>query len=200
MSTKFLTLSLVALLCGACHTGPKLTAADYDMNSPKMQAAWAEYMTPGPAHKVLDTKVGKWDVKVTMFNPDGSSSNSTGTSEFAWVMDGHYLQENVTGEFGGAPFHGQGTTAYDNMLKHYTFTWIDSMGTGIMTGHGTYDAAKKMFTFESKSPDLLKGKYTASHSTETILDRNHIKSEMWGEGPDGKQVKMMELVYTRKSS
>ncbi len=199
MKARIPSVALLGLLAAACAgTGTsKVTAADYAPD--KMMPKWMEFMTPGPEHKVLDSKVGKWDVKVTMYMPDGTSETSTGTSEITWLMDGRYLQENVSGSFENMPFRGTGTTAYDNLKRRYVYSWIDNMGTGIMVGEGLYDPTRKMFTYTGESPDVVRGESVTTRSVETQLDANHWKAEMWSPGPDGKEMKSMELVYTRKS-
>ena len=197
MLSRISRLALLAL-CAAC-TGPgvgEVSAADYSQD--KMMAKWMEFMTPGPEHKVLDTKVGSWDMQVTMHMPDGTTSTSTATSEVTWILDGRYLQETVHGSFDGMPFQGIGLTAFDNLKQCYVYSWVDNMGTGIMGGEGYYDPSRRMFTYRGESPDVVRGEYVPSRSTETLTDENHWKAEMWSPGPDGKDYKSMELVYTRR--
>ena len=45
------------------------------------------------------------------------------------------------------PFEGMGIVGYDNLLKKFVSVWIDNMGTGLMPGTGTYDAATKTYTY-----------------------------------------------------
>jgi len=199
LKIRLTTAALAALLCASCASSSdsKVTAADYAPD--KAMPKWMAYMTPGPSHKVLDSKVGTWNLKVTMYNPDGSVQTSDGTSEIAWVMDGRYLQEKVNGSFEGMNFQGNGTTAFDNLKKKYVYTWFDNMGTGIMTGEGLYDPAHRTFTYYGESPDVVKGQYVSSRSVETQVDNNHWRMEAFGLGPDGKEMKMMEIVYTRRT-
>src|SRR5262245_30131146 len=89
----------------------------------KMMANMKAFGTPGPAHKVLDAKVGKWDTKWTMtMVPGGKPVSDTGTSEIQWTMDGRYLKETSKGMFQGQPFTGEGTVGYDNLKKKYVST------------------------------------------------------------------------------
>lgn len=194
------TLTPVALLltalCTACAGPGGIEPVAFSEQA--MNENWAAFMTPGPAHKALDGKVGTWDVQVTMFMPDGTRQTSTGTSQIAWLMDGRYLQEQVKGEFGGMPFHGTGTTGFDNMKQRYVYSWFDNMGTGIMYGEGVHDPATGTFTFTGEAPDVLRGRYVPTRSVETLIDANHWKAEMWGPGPDGREMKSMYLAYTRR--
>jgi hypothetical protein len=190
---------LVTALCAACAGTHQHELGPVEFSEQIMMEKWAEFMTTGPAHRVLDPKVGTWDVQVTMYMPDGSSQASTGTSQIAWIMDGHYLQEQVQGNFGGMPFQGTGTTAFDNMKQRYVSSWIDSMGTGIMIAEGCWDPARRTFTYTGQGPDVVRGHYVPVRSVETQVDANHWKVEMWGPAPDGKEMKSMELAYTRRT-
>jgi hypothetical protein len=190
---------LVTALCAACGSTGEHKLGPVEFSEQIMMEKWTEFMTPGAAHRVLDAKVGTWDVQVTMYMPDGSSQSSTGTSQIAWIMDGHYLQEQVQGNFGGMPFQGTATTAFDNMKRRYVSSWIDSMGTGIMLAEGAWDPARHAFTFTGEGPDVVRGHYVPVRSVESLLDANHWKVEMWGPAPDGTEMKSMQLVYARRT-
>ena len=164
-----------------------------------MMAKWAEFMTPGPEHKMLDAKVGKWSDKVTCWmTPDAPPMAGTSTSEVGWVMGGRYLQGTTKGEFDGHPFEGMGTIGFDNMKKKYVSSWIDNAGTGIMMAEGTYDAATKTYTYTGNSPDMMSGKYLPSKSTEKMTDKDTWVGEMWAtDSKTGKMFKSMEITSTR---
>jgi len=70
---------------------------------------------------------------------------------------GRYIEDKTNSSFDGHPFEGRGITGYDNMTHKYTFTWIDNMGTGFMTGEGNWDPATKSFKFETMSPNVMTG-------------------------------------------
>src|SRR5262249_1892817 len=131
------------------------------------------------------------------YSPDGTVTNSTGTSEFSWIFDGRYLLENVNSSFDNMPFQGRGTTAYDNLKKMYVGTWIDNMGTGIVNSEGSYDATHKTFEFTMEMPDVVRGEYVKSRQVETQVDKDHFRLEFFGPGADGKEMKSMELDYSR---
>ena len=165
-----------------------------------MMQKWMAFATPGEPHKLLAAKEGSWTNKVTMWQkPDGPPTTSEGSSEFKLIMDGRYLQDTTQGSFQGMPFMGNGLTGYDNMKKKYVSTWIDNMGTGIMTAEGTYDAASKSFTYMSEGPDVSSGKYKPVKSVEKMTGPDSWTMEMYGKTPDGKGWwKMMQIDYTRK--
>jgi len=161
-------------------------------------AKMKEFATPGPAHKVLDGKVGKWNAQVKGWTQPGAQpTTDTGTAEIKWIMDGRYLEDTFKGTFMGAPFHGRGITGFDNLKKKYFATWIDTAGTGIMHSEGTFDSASKTFTYMGECPDCMAGKYVKSRTIDKLVDADHWTMQMYSPGPDGKEFMSMEIAYTR---
>jgi len=179
-------------------------AADEPKQQPKMPAdmqammeAWMKYATPSAAHKMMDGMVGTWDTKVTAWMMPGQPPmESAGSSEISWIMGGRYIQEKATGSFMGQPFNGMGITGYDNAKKQYVGTWVDNMGTGIMSSTGSTTDGK-VWMFKGASTDPMTGKDMPSEMKITVADKDHYSAEMWGPAPDGKMYKMMEIAYTR---
>jgi hypothetical protein len=164
----------------------------------EMMAKWMAFATPGAEHKVLDPKVGKWTTHVKWFqDPATPPQESDGTGELKWIMGGRYLHDEEKGSMMGMPFEGMGVTGYDNMKKTYVSTWVDNFGTGIMTSEGTWDAAKKTMTYKSEGPDVMTGKYMPMRMVETMTGPDSWKMEMFGPGKDGKEMRSMEITYTR---
>src|SRR6185436_20447428 len=105
---------------------------------PAMMEAMMKAAMPGPAHKVLDSMVGTWDTNVTSWMMPGADPISgTGWSENKWVLGGRFVEQRFKGDFMGMPFEGIGYTGYDNVKKHYFGSWMDNMGTGMMTSVST---------------------------------------------------------------
>ncbi len=162
-----------------------------------MMAKWMEFATPGPAHKVLEAKIGKWTGTVKMFMPGAPPQESKFTSEAKWIMEGRYVEETVVGETPMGPFNGKGTTGYDNIKKKYVSTWIDNSGTGIYFHEGTYDPASKTFTYTGDSCDSTMTKYVKGRSVEKLIDNDHGTIQAFAPGPDGKETMTMEINYMR---
>lgn len=209
----------MALLCAAiaCNDASKdasleskpdssanTTAAAADQtpsvkDSTAMMKAWMDYATPGAMHSMLAKDDGAWTVDITSWmSPDAPPEKSTGTATNKMIMGGRYQQSTFKGSFGNMPFEGMSTLAYDNAKKIFVNTWIDNMGTGIMTMEGTYDSATNQINFSGKSTDPLTGKDCIMRQTFKIVDENTQKMEMFATYPGGKEYKSMELVYKRK--
>ena len=155
---------------------------------------------PGEAHKKLATFAGTWDTTVkTYMRPDAQPAISHGTATNKMILDGRFIQQDFKGDFMGMPFNGVGYWGYDNLKKQYVATWMDNLGTGVMTLTGTMDSATQ-YTFKGTAPDPISGKDTPFEERWIISDNDHHTFEMWGPTPDGKQFKMMEISYSRKKS
>ena len=165
----------------------------------EMMAKWQEYAMPGAGHKALDPLVGNWDYTITWWEtPDSQPQKSTGTSEVKWIMGGRFLEQTANGTSMGQEFQGMGIMGYDNMKKEYIGAWIDNMGTGMMTSTGTYDPSTKSFTEKGTFSCPQEGGDKSFRGVTTLVSPDKYTYEMYAAGKDGKESRMMEIVYARK--
>ena len=209
-----LACSLVALtaitVAVPSHAQDKKSGA----GMPDMAAVMKEYMklsAPGDGHKALQPLVGSWDcVTRTWFAGPGSPpTEDKGSATFKWIMDGRFVQEDVTGttsmpDAGGAmkkiPFQGMGITGYDNYRNLYTATWVDNMGTMTLTGTGTMEpGGKAMSIYAPMDEPSLKVVGRMVRMVTRWTDADHFTWEMYdlAAAPD---FKVMEITYTRKKA
>jgi len=172
-----------------------MSANDKAMQEEMMKKLQA-FATPGDPQKTMAGLVGTWDTVMKSYAP--AAPESKGTSTFTSIMDGRYIQESVEGDFMGMPFHGMGTYGYDNAMKKYVSTWVDNMGTGIMTGWGASDDGGKTIHWSSKGTDPMTGTEQTYRSVMHMMSDDQYHFEMYGPGMDGKEMKMMELTYNRR--
>ena len=177
-------------------------AADKKKAAPPMDekaamAAMVKAATPGEAHKTLEPLVGSFDAKAKQWmDPSKPPEESNGSCERKWILDNRYIQEQYNGNFGGQPFTGMGYEGYDNVTKKYVATWIDSMGTGMTLSSGAM--AGNVLKMTGTMSDPVTGKTSKYTMVTTIADNDHHRLEMWAPGPDGKNMKWMEISFTRK--
>jgi|SRR6266498_2941398 len=174
----------------------------------KMMTQMMELSKLNENHKLLADLVGTWGYTVKMWmNPDPNAKpeESKGTAVRKSMMDGRFFVVDVTGkmEMPGADgkkkemtFKGMGIDGYDNVKKKFVGTWMDNMGTGVMMSEGDYDPATKTFTYASEY-EAIPGMKTKIREVVKIVDKNHHTFE-WYEDRGGKEVKTMEISYTRK--
>jgi uncharacterized protein DUF1579 len=194
-------LFLLALCCtvvsALAQDKPKPPAAPPAMD--EAMKAMEKAATPGEPQKRLARLAGDWTFTNTMWMAPGQPpTTSTGTMHGEILMDGRYVEHTWKGDMMGMPFHGRGTDGYDNVAKHYVSSWLDNMSTGIMYSIGSCDDAGKVCNYTADMWDPMSGKKGTTRSTITWMDDNSFKNEMYGPGPDGKEMKWMEIVAKRK--
>jgi hypothetical protein len=173
----------------------------------EMMAMMMEMGKPGEQHKRMQEGVGTWSYTTKYWmSPDGPPNESTGTAVTRAVMGGRYFITDHTGkmQFPGPDgkmmdmeFQGMAVEGYDNAKKKVVSSWIDNMGTGIMNSEGTYDPATKTLTSFSEY-EMIPGVKTKFRMVLKITDKDHKAMEFF-EVRDGKDVKTMEMSYTRKA-
>lgn len=166
----------------------------------EMMAKWQEYATPGEGQKALEQFAGEWDYTVSWWNsPDAEPEKSTGTSENKMIMGGRYLKQKAKGTSMGQEYQGMGITGYDNAEEQYEGLWIDNMGTGMMLSTGSYDADAKTFTMSGTyNCPMEDNKEKSFRTVATFANEDKFTFDMYGPDMEGKEYKMMEIVYTRK--
>ncbi|HKQ61700.1 MAG TPA: DUF1579 domain-containing protein [Candidatus Polarisedimenticolaceae bacterium] len=163
-------------------------------------AQMMKYAAPGEHHKHLARMVGKWNSKGKFWmEPGKPPAETTGTAEFVPVLDGRFIQQNYHGTFMGQPFVGSGLEGYDNFKQKHIATWVDNMGTALLSFEGSCAQGGKVVTLSGELDDPASGQHTKMRNVTTWQNDNQFTMESFGPGPDGKEVKMFELVYTRAS-
>jgi hypothetical protein len=189
---------IAALAIGADEKAKKTAPAAGKMDEKAMMEMMAKYSTPGPEHKKLEAMVGTWDTAAKMWmDPSAAPQESKGVAENKMVLGGRYLEQNFEGTMMDQPFTGKGYTGYDLYKKQYVSTWMDSMGTMIMSATGNTDPSGKL-TMTGSMDDYMTGKKMDFKETMTMVDNDHQTFEMWMTGPDGKMFKTLEIQYTRR--
>lgn len=173
---------------------PEITEEPVD--SVAMQKAWEAYMTPGEPHKMMAAEEGTWNNEMTFWmGPE--EEKATSIAELKMIMGGRYQVGTYTGNMMGMDFEGRSTLAYDNATNEYISTWIDNMGTGLGVLRGTYDEGSKRMDLKGTMVDPMTGKDKQVHEVYTLVDENTRRMEMYETGPDGAEVKTMEILMKR---
>jgi hypothetical protein len=168
------------------------------MPDPKaMMDAYVKAAEPGEHHQHLNFFVGKWKLMCTSYCMGPEPTKDPGTATFRWVLGNRFLIQDVESTMMGMPFMGHGMTGYDTAKSKYTGIWCDNMGTGFMVSHGTCDSSGKNWTYEGEFDDPVT-KTTNKYKQELkIINDKSFSFTMFGPGPDGKEMKLMEILYER---
>lgn len=204
VSKTFLLLLILTVsgsLCNVIATqseeeSKKKPASQHDHDA--MMEKFKEFSTPNENHKVLDPLAGDWDYSIKLWmSPDATPEESKGTSNITWIMGGRFIEQKVEGTSMRQPFEGMGIMGYDNEKKQYQSVWIDNMGTGVMTGSGSYDPNTKTLTDQGTFSCPAEGE-KSYRGVLTMIDNDNFTYEWYMAGPDGNEFRAMEIVYTRK--
>ena len=164
----------------------------------QMMAEWMKVNTPGKEHETLKKLAGTWKCEVTMsMMPGAPTQTSRGTNKSEMILADRYLKSDFQGEMMGMPFKGVGLMGHDNIKKKFVSLWVDEMTTGLMTSEGTADASGKVITFTGECPEVT-GETKPFRHVFTIESDDKHTFEAYAPGPDGKEFKMMTIVYTRE--
>ncbi|MES2848940.1 MAG: DUF1579 domain-containing protein [Bacteroidota bacterium] len=159
---------------------------------------WMDYSTPSDVHKMIAKSDGNWDEEITFWMAPGTPEQTMKSScTNKMILGGRYQEATHIGDFGGMPFEGRGTLAYDNLTKKLITTWIDNMGTGLMYMEGTWDDATRSVTFKGKMVEPMAGKEINVKEVWKIVDDNTQEVDMYHE-KDGQEFKTMHIKLTRK--
>ena len=201
-----LSLALAALVATVARSqdqkpaasDAKTAAASDQPDQAAMMAEMARIATPGPQQAALAKYAGDFNADVQMWMAPGAPPmKSTGKQKNEMALGGRYLIGNFDGEFMGKPFHGMSCTGYDVGKQKWFTAWIDDMSTGMMAAEGTGDDAGKNITVTCQSYcPQTKGMMNVRQVMH-LVDENTMTTEMYMPGPDGKEMKGMEIKYTR---
>jgi hypothetical protein len=191
-----LTSFLILLVASVAIAKDK--KAEQHRDPQAMMELYTKLATPGEPHKLFAGLAGSWTTKTKEWmEPNKPPTESTGSVEMKMLLDGRFLQQEFTGEMMGKPYTGIGINGYDNLRKRYVTTWMDTMSTAIFTMEGTAGADGKTITLVGQHPEPDGGQMT-HRAIWKIVDNNTQTFEMYGAHHGGKEMKMMEITYTRK--
>lgn len=200
MRRTLITLTCLCLVMAGSLAAAKEKKPSKQMDQQAMMELYQKLAMPGEPHKLLASLAGSWTTQTKEWmEPGKPPTEATGTADMKMVLDGRFLQQEYNSTMMGQPYTGIGITAYDNLRKKYVSTWIDSMGTGIFVMEGTAGPDGKTITLKGSHPEPDGGQMT-HRAVWKIVDDNTQTFDMYGTHGHGKEMKMMEITYTRKQS
>jgi hypothetical protein len=196
-------LNVFSICVAAVVLAVSATAQEGEM--PKMTPEQLEEMEAymkagalGPEHELMAEHTGTFDVATkSWMDPEAPPIESKGVAVRTLEMGGRVMHEVFESDMLGMPFTGLSRSGFDNVSGTWWSTWTDSMSTGIMVAEGTCDADFNCTYVGSYNDPVQNGpvsnRYVAKWTSE---DEQYFA--MYGPGRDGAEVKMMEMVYTRR--
>jgi len=196
---KFMRFSF-ALLLVACFAAPvAVQGQDKAMTQEQMMEQMMKYANPVKEHAYLKKYVGTWEAEMKMWSQPGTEpTTGRGVMKAETIFDGRYVKCDFEATMMNMPFRGLQITGYDLFQKKYSAVWIDNMSTYFSPTTGTLDPAGKIFTETAVWPDPMTGGTSQVKMVTTWLSDTKYRFEMFMVGPDGKDFKSMEMLYTKR--
>lgn len=175
-----------------------ISTSVFAQDQDEMMKKWMDYMTPGEMHEMMVKSVGEWTyVSKYWMDPSAPPTVSEGRAVYEMILGGRYLKSMNYGEVMGMPFEGMNIIAFDKAQNEFYSFWIDNLGTGMTTARGKYDGKSKVCDMKGTMVDPMTGGEIQYRQTMKFIDDNNQLFEMFMIY-DGKEVKNMELSFTRK--
>src|SRR6476660_4328991 len=196
---RFIHLAVITLcvMLTASTTLAKEKKSEKKADPQAMMEMYKKLGAPGEPHQLFTSLVGGWTTHTKEWmEPGKPPTESTGTADMKMLLDGRFLYQEFTGNMMGQPFSGVGIDAYDNMTKKYMTAWIDTMGTGIFMMEGTASADGKTITLRGSHPEPGGGRMS-HRAVWKIVDGNTQIFDMYGTHHGGKEMKVLEITYSR---
>ena len=195
-------LSLILIVVLSMLVAMPLVADEKKSSKPmspeEMMETYTKLATPGQQHHLLVSLAGSWTTNnKEWMDPQKQPVESTGSVEATMILGGRFLQQVIDGTMHGKPHTGIWTIGYDNLLKRYVSTWIDSMSTQIFHMDGTASADGRTITFTGQHAEVGGG-HMSHRAVWKIADSNNQEFIMYGAHHGAAEIKMMEVIYTRK--
>jgi len=169
---------------------------DEMMQDPEMQA-WMAAGQPGEHHKHLDAFVGEWEGTVKIWEgPGAEPMESSGRISREWTLDNHFIHETVEAETPFGPLKGISFMGYNNVTGQYESTWFENFSTGTYRETGSYDTARKVFTFIGQHPEPG-GAITTSWSEVDVSDPSRQTMKSWSFDENGAKFLVFEGVFEK---
>lgn len=152
----------------------------------------------GAEHAALAGLAGHWSVKQALWaTPGGTPAIDYGDADFAMVLDGRHLRQNLRIAAKDKPFEGLGYIGYDTAAKRFFSTWMDVNFTGFIVAEGDYDGAAKRYVFMGQVPNSARpGTTITLREVMSVQDKDHFSYDYY-ETLDGKETQAVRLEYTR---
>ena len=155
---------------------------------------------PTGAHEKLKPFEGTFRAALKLWMGSGEPTTLTGTMTSTFDLGSRFLHQRYVGDPSERPFsnfEGRGYWGFNKATNKYEGFWIDTASTVMQTDSGDVDESGTVWTMTGSMPGRQRGTTMTKRTIITLKDNDHHSIEMYFEGPDGGEVKGMEIQYTR---
>ena len=190
-----LTVAATAFLAGRATS----TTAPQEGESYAQEAGMGAAM-PGKMHRMLDPMEGEFEATCSFWMmPGAEPMQMTGTMSSSWILGGHVLRQDFSGEMMGMPFQGIGFMAYSDAEEAYQTIWMDNQSNHIIfSSEGEMSDDGKKFVSMGMNPDPMAGGMVKVKDVIEIHGKDKHVFTQYKLDDAGKETKSMEIAYMRK--
>lgn len=148
-------------------------------------------------HEALKKHVGEWDVVTKWWqDPTAAPNEGKATTKANLILGGLFLEESFKSDWMGQPFEGRFILGYDTIDKEYVGIWLDTFSPIMSISRGAEKDG--VVTKSGMNPDWQTDKKVKSWTKQHWVNDDQFVLRFFKNGPDGKEFKSGEFVYTRK--
>lgn len=141
LPAAFAALASIAGALWMQQDPPKRFAFPWPESQEAGMKRWMDTCKPGPAHERLKELLGSYVVTTRMWmgGSDSPPSESKGSAEITWFVEGRWIQIHWSGEFMGMLNKGLTILGYDNFKQRFVQTTVDAVQTCMNSASGLFD-------------------------------------------------------------
>jgi hypothetical protein len=127
---------------------------------------------------------------------------SSGTMINSWELGERFLKQDYEGDAVEGPFpsfRGSGFWGFNKATKEFEGFWIDTASTVMQVESGQVDAAGREWNMTGEMTCVQTGDTFKKRTVIKLIDDDHHSLEAYFTGPDGNEMKAMEIQYERVS-
>ena len=167
----------------------------------EMYKKWLSLTSPGENHKHLQYFVGDWEsVQKAWQAPGAEPTVRYQDIHVESLYEGRFTRAAIRfrGKIMGMVAEGIVITGYDSYKKEFMSLTYGSMGTRFSINKGQLDKTGKTRIDWGESENMFTGKKHKTKGVTLIQGPDKYKYDYYRVDEEGKEVKVMEIIYTRK--
>ncbi len=167
----------------------------------KMMESWKKYTFPCEQHKHIEYFVGEWQSIIKSWNEPGKEPMvRTQEIRVESFFEGRFTRAHIKTDASdlGMILETMVINGYDNFKQEFFSITLSSQRTDYYLTTGKLDGTGKIRTDTAVRTDIFTGEPYRVKAITTIINQDKYTYEYYRIDLEGKEVKEMEITYTRK--
>lgn len=150
---------------------------------------------PTKEHAALKEKAGTWNVACKFYMDPSQPPMEVEAKETMELVGDFWTLSKYEADMMGMPFVGRATLGYEPHSQKWVSTWIDSMSPVLF--HFTGQMEGDVLVMKGEGWNCHVDAMSMYRTTEKRISADEFEFEMFVTMPDGNEMKMMSMRYTR---